>query len=154
MSFRIQRSRCGAEKLRYVQKRAVPLRCGMLLLLRPCGYLLALVATAMHLASCASNRQVRRFDTPPQFLELQESPSRGTVHFPQGLYTFESEDDSGYYYRAPRSVRQHSFGGSYPHDGGIFVLKRDPRRIRGYIVIGGERRKLGNLSDTRHEFRG
>ena len=126
----------------------------MSLLLRRCGYLLAVLSTSLLLASCASNRQVRQFDTPPQFLELQESPSRGTLHFPQGLYTFESEDASGYYYRAPRSVRQHSFGGSYPHDGGIFVLKRDPQRIRGYIMLGGERRKVGNLSDTRHEFRG
>ena len=85
-------------------------------------------------------------------LVLQERTSRGTIHYPEGVYTFESEDSSGYYYRAPRSVRQHSFGGSYPHEGGIFVLKRDPQRIRGYIVLGNERRKLGNLSDAPHEF--
>ncbi|HSH37872.1 MAG TPA: hypothetical protein VK993_03725 [Chthoniobacterales bacterium] len=105
------------------------------------------------LTSCASNRQVRQFDTPPQFLDLQESPSRGTLHYPEGTYAFESEDETGYYYRAPRRVRQHSFGGSYPHEGGIFVLKRDPQRIRGYIVLYGERRKMGNLSGTRHSFR-
>jgi hypothetical protein len=114
---------------------------------------IALAVVALLLSSCASRRQVARFDAPPQFLELQESPSRGTLHFPQGSYVLESEDDSGYYYRAPRSVRQHSFGGSYPHQGGIFVLKRDPQRIRGYIVLGNERRKVGNLSGTRHEFR-
>lgn len=113
----------------------------------------ALVGVTLLLASCASNRAVRRFDTPPQSLDLQESGSRGTLHYPEGTYTFESEDESGYYYRAPRSVRQHSFGGSYPHDGGIFVLKSDPRRIRGYIVLYGERRKMGDLSDARHEFR-
>ena len=121
-------------------------------LVRRFGFSAAAAATLL-LAGCASSRQVRQFDTPPQFLELQESASRGTLHFPQGTYTFESEDSTGYYYRAPRSVRQHSFGGSYPYDGGIFVLRRDPQRIRGYILIGGERRKLGNLSDTRHEFR-
>ena len=110
-------------------------------------------ATALLLGGCGSGKQVRQFDSPPQFLELQESPSRGTIHYPEGTYTFESEDADGYYYRAPRSVRQHSFGGSYPHEGGIFVLRRDPDRIRGYIVLGNERRKLANLSDTQHEFR-
>ena len=112
----------------------------------------AISCAALLLTSCASNRPAG-FATVPQSLELHETPSRGTLHFPQGVYTFESEDESGYYYRAPRSVRQHSFGGSYPYEGGIFVLKRDPRRIRGFIVIGGERMKVGDLSDTRHEFR-
>ena len=116
-------------------------------------FLLVATALAALLTSCASNRQVRQFEAPPQMLELQESPSRGTLHFPEGTYTFDSEDETGYYYRAPRSVRQHSFGGSYPHEGGIFVLKRDPQRIRGYIVLYGERRKMGDLSGTRHEFR-
>jgi hypothetical protein len=115
--------------------------------------LLALAVASVLLTSCASNRQVRQFASAPQFLELQESPSRGTLHFPEGTYVFDSEDDAGYYYRAPRSVRQHSFGGSYPHEGGIFVLKRDPQRLRGYVVLGGERRKVGNLSGTRHAFR-
>ena len=110
------------------------------------------IALGLLLTSCAT-RQVQQFDTPPQTLELQETVSRGTLYFPEGTYIFESEDNAGYYYRAPRSVRQHSFGGSYSHGGGIFVLKRDPRRIRGYIVLYGERRKMGNLSDARHEFR-
>lgn len=117
------------------------------------AHTLAVVSCAsLLLTSCASSRPAG-FAVVPQSLELQEAPSRGTLHFPQGLYTFESEDQTGYYYRAPRSVRQHSFGGSYPYQGGIFVLKRDPRRIRGYIELGGERRKVGDLSDTRHEFR-
>ena len=115
--------------------------------------MLSIAAAALLLGGCSSGKQVRQFDSPPQTLELQETPSRGTLHFPQGTYVYDSEDDTGYYYRAPRSVRQHSFGGSYPHEGGIFVLKRDPQRIRGYIVLGNERRKVGNLSDTRHEFR-
>ena len=114
---------------------------------------LSVAVAAVLLGGCASSKPVRQFASPPQVLELQEAASRGTIHFPEGTYTFESEDDSGYYYRAPRSVRQHSFGGSYPYEGGIFVLKRDPQRIRGYIVMGNERRKLGNLSDARHEFR-
>jgi hypothetical protein len=113
--------------------------------------LVVTVAAALLLTACAS-RPVRQFQAPPQTLVLQEKASRGTIHYPAGTYTFESEDSTGYYYRAPRSVRQHSFGGSYPHEGGIFVLKRDPQRIRGYIVLGNERRKLGNLSGVPHEF--
>ena len=109
------------------------------------------VSAALLLNGCAS-KPLQPFRSPPQMLVLQERTSRGTIHYPEGVYTFESEDSSGYYYRAPRSVRQHSFGGSYPHEGGIFVLKRDPQRIRGYIVLGNERRKLGNLSDAPHEF--
>ena len=115
--------------------------------------LLSIAAVALLLGGCSSGKQIRQFHSPPQTLELQEAPSRGTLHFPQGTYVLDTEDDEGYYYRAPRSVRQHSFGGSYPHEGGIFVLKRDPQRIRGYIVLYGERRKMGNLSGTRHEFR-
>jgi hypothetical protein len=113
--------------------------------------LLVLLAAAFLLPGCAS-RPAPQFDAPPQTLVLQESASRGTIHYPEGTYTLESEDSSGYYYRAPRSVRQNSFGGSYPHEGGVFVLKRDPQRIRGYIVLGNERRKLGNLSGVPHEF--
>ena len=139
---------------KHVQARLSALVSGMTILLRVCTRVSVLlpVAVALLLTSCAT-RQVRQFDTPPQILELQENVSRGTLHFPQGTYTFETEDSAGYYYRAPRSVRQHSFGGSYPHEGGIFVLKRDPKRIRGYIVLYGERRKMGNLSDAPHEFR-
>ena len=117
------------------------------------GGRLLVVLTAMVLLEGCASRPVRQFDTPPQTLVLQETTSRGTIHYPEGTYAFESEDSSGYYYRAPRTVRQHSFCGSYPYEGGVFVLKRDPRRIRGYILMGTERRKLGNLSDAPHEFR-
>ena len=117
--------------------------------------LLGVMMIALLLASCASNRQspfgVGR--TTPRFLELFEATSRGTLHFPQGLYAFEAEDETGYYYRAPRSVRQHSFGGSYPHDGGVFVRKSMPLQMRGYIDWASKRTKVGNLSDVRHEFR-
>ena len=113
--------------------------------------LLLAASAALLLSGCAS-KPVQQFSSPPPTLVLQEAASRGTIHYPEGTYTFESEDSSGYYYRAPRSVRQHTFGGSYPFEGGIFVLKQDPRRIRGYIVMGNERRKLGDLSDAPHEF--
>jgi hypothetical protein len=110
---------------------------------------------ALLLSSCASNRQspFGAGRATPRFLELLEPASRGTIHFPQGLYAFEAEDESGYYYRAPRSVRQHSFGGSYPHDGGVFVRKSTPLQMRGYIDWASKRTKVGNISDVRHEFR-
>ena len=119
--------------------------------MRNYGFSLLAATAALLLNSCAS-RPVQQFASPPQALVLQETASRGTIHYPAGTYTYESEDSAGYYYRAPRSVRQHSFGGSYPHEGGVFVLKRDPQRLRGYIVLGNERRKLGNLSGVPHEF--
>ena len=117
--------------------------------------LLVAIAATLLLASCASNRQspFGAGRATPQFLELLEPASRGTLHFPQGLYTLESEDSSGYYYRAPRSVRQHSFGGSYPHDGGVFVRKSSPLHLRGYIYWASKRTKVGNISGVRHEFR-
>ena len=117
--------------------------------------LLVALAAALLLTSCASNRQspFGAGRSTPRFLELLEPIGRGTVHFPQGVYTLESEDSSGYYYRAPRSVRQHSFGASYPHEGGVFVRKSSPLHMRGYIHWASKRTKLGNISEVRHEFR-
>ena len=125
---------------------------------RRCSFVSSLsvaVAAAVLLTSCASNRQspFGAGRATPRFLELLEPVGRGTVHFPQGLYTLESEDNSGYYYRAPGSVRQHSFGTSYPHQGGVFVRKSSPLHMRGYIYWASKRTKLGNISDVRHEFR-
>src|SRR5207237_1445791 len=36
--------------------------------------------------------------TPP-FIELRSDTSAGTIHFPRGLYSLDSEDHHGYYYR-------------------------------------------------------
>jgi hypothetical protein len=91
--------------------------------------------------------------TAPRFVELRRNTSAGTVHFPRGLYTLETEDRNGYYYRTPTKVYQHSFGGSYPHDGGIFVSKRNQRKLRGYIMMAGGITHVGNLSGADYEFR-
>ena len=121
----------------------------------PLSQLAGVIAIALLLSSCASNRQsvFGGGRSVPGFIELLEPASRGTIHFPQGLYALESEDSSGYYYRAPRSVRQHSFGGSYPHEGGVFVRKTAPLQIRGYMFWASKRTKLGDITDVRHEFR-
>src|SRR2546423_13955365 len=89
----------------------------------------------------------------PHFLELRSNISAGTIHFPRGIYSLETEDRNGYYYRAPGKVYQHSFGGSYGHDGGIFVSKRNPRKLRGYVMMPGGLTHVGNLSGANYQYR-
>ena len=89
----------------------------------------------------------------PPYIELRRNTSAGTIHFPRGLYTLETEDRNGYYYRAPVKVSQHSFGGSYPHEGGIFVSKRNQQKLRGYVMMPGGITHVGNLSGADYQFR-
>lgn len=89
----------------------------------------------------------------PLYIELLRNTSAGTIHFPRGLYTLETEDRNGYYYHAPVRVSQHSFGGSYPHEGGIFVSKRNLRKLRGYVMMPGGITHVGNLSRADYQFR-
>ena len=89
----------------------------------------------------------------PPFIELISNTSAGTIHFPRGLYSLETQDQHGYYYRAPGKVYQHSFGGSYGHDGGIFVSKRDQRKLRGYVMMPGGLTHVGNLSGANYQYR-
>jgi hypothetical protein len=91
--------------------------------------------------------------TVPRFIELLSETSAGTIHFPRGLYSLESEDHHGYYYRAPGKVYQRSFSGRLPHDGGIFVSKRNQRKLRGYVVMPGGVTHVGNLSGAYYQFR-
>jgi hypothetical protein len=91
--------------------------------------------------------------TVARFIELRSNTSAGTIHFPRGLYSLESEDQNGYYYRAPVKVYQHSFSGGIPHDGGIFVSKRNPRKLRGYVVMPYGATHVGNLSGADYQFR-
>ena len=91
--------------------------------------------------------------TTAPFLELRRNTSAGTIHFPRGLYSLESEDRHGYYYRSPTRVYQRSFGGRYPHEGGIFVSKRNQRKLRGYVIMPGGITHVGNLSGADYEFR-
>lgn len=87
------------------------------------------------------------------YLELRTEISASTIHFPPGVYVLDSEDRHGYYYRAPRKVSQHSAAGGLPHDGGIFVSKRDPRKLRGYVIMPGGLTHVGNFSSANYEFR-
>jgi hypothetical protein len=90
--------------------------------------------------------------TPP-FIELRSDTSAGTIHFPRGLYSLDSEDHHGYYYRAPGKVYQRSFSGRLPYDGGIFVSKRNQRKLRGYVIMPGGLTHVGNLSGADYQFR-
>jgi hypothetical protein len=89
----------------------------------------------------------------PPFIELRSDRSAGTIHFPRGLYSLDSEDNRGYYYRAPGKVYQRSFSGRLPYDGGIFVSKRNQRKLRGYVVLPAGVTHVGNLSGANYQFR-
>jgi hypothetical protein len=84
---------------------------------------------------------------------LMKEKQVATLHFPAGVYSFYAVDDKGVYYRAPRPVMQHMGGGSRPHNGGIFVNKRNPARLRGYIFNAGALTHVGDFSRTPHELR-
>jgi len=90
--------------------------------------------------------------TPP-YLELRSQRSVGTLHFPPGAYVLHAVDDKGYYYQAPSKIIQHSFSGGRSFTGGIFVEKRDRRRLRGYVIMPGGLTHVGDLSQADHEFR-
>jgi hypothetical protein len=89
----------------------------------------------------------------PAAIELRSKISTGTLHFPPGLYALDSQDAKGYYYRAPRKVYQRSFAGRVPYEGGIFVSKRNQRKLRGYVIMPGGLTHVGNLSRADYEFR-
>ena len=121
----------------------------------PATALLALISIAFAGCGGIDRRQPVNpaATTAPPFIELRRNTRAGTIHFPRGLYTLDTEDRNGFYYRTPTKVYQHSFGGSYPHDGGIFVSRRNQRKLRGYVMMAGGITHVGNLSRADYEFR-
>lgn len=110
------------------------------------------------LASCLGSKQFQTIpaEGPPptaQYLELQSPVTVATLHFPAGLYTLYATDSTGYYYAAPQKIMQHTAGGSLAHAGGVYVRKRDPNNIRGYVFVTGALTHVGNLSRVEHRFR-
>jgi len=117
-----------------------------------------LVASALLLVSCAGNRHFRvPAEGPPSdaphYVDLLSEKQVATLHFPPGSYSFYAVDDAGYYYRAPRRIVEHTGGSSMLHNGGIFMNKRDPKKLRGYIYLAGALTHVGDLSRVRHELR-
>lgn len=89
----------------------------------------------------------------PPYLEMRAESSAGTLHFPRGVYVLDAVDDNGFYYRAPQKIVQHSWSGGLSYDGGVFVAKRNHRKLRGYVIAPGGLTHVGNLSHTDHVFR-
>jgi hypothetical protein len=113
---------------------------------------------ALLLVSCGGNHNFRATSpaetlSAPPYLELRSERSASTLHFPAGTYALNAVDDKGYYYRAPRRIRQHSFSGGLSYEGGIFAEKRDRRRLRGYVIMPGGLTHVGNFSRADYEFR-
>jgi hypothetical protein len=116
------------------------------------------VATALLLGGCGGTDRRQPVNpavtaTVARFIALLSETSAGTIHFPRGLYSLESEDHHGYYYRAPVKLYRRSFAGPEPHDGGIFVSKQNQRKLRGYVVMAGGVTHVGNLSGANYQFR-
>lgn len=89
----------------------------------------------------------------PPYLELDAETHSATLHFPRGLYSLGAADKIGYYYRAPRPVMQQTGNGLYPREGGIFVSRRNPRKLRGYVYLAGGVTHVGDFSRLPHRFR-
>ena len=119
---------------------------------------LALSATALILTSCVGGRNYHSIPAEgppptPRYLELHREVQVATLHFPTGVYSLRAADDAGYYYAAPRKIIEHTAAGSRFRDGGIYVNKRDPEKLRGYVYWSGVRTHVGNFSKAEHEFR-
>ncbi|MEY2511297.1 MAG: hypothetical protein QOE26_2060 [Verrucomicrobiota bacterium] len=116
------------------------------------------LTTAVFLGGCGGTDRRQPVNpaataTVARFIALLSNTSAGTIHFPRGLYSLESEDHHGYYYRAPVKLYQRSFGGREPRDGGIFVSKQNQRKLRGYVVMPGGVTHVGNLSGANYQLR-
>jgi len=120
--------------------------------------LFLLSTLAFLLSSCASSSRPRLV-TPsegpisPRYLEIYSEPHAATLHSPAGVYTLNAADKIGYYYHAPRKIAEHFGGGSLWREGGIFVSKRDPQKLRGYVYRAGTITHVGNFSGVKHTFR-
>jgi hypothetical protein len=88
----------------------------------------------------------------PRYLEIYSELHVATLHFPPGVYTLSAADKIGYYYRAPRKVAERYGSGSLWREGGIFVSKRNPQKLRGYVHRAGTITHVGNFSGVKHRF--
>ena len=112
----------------------------------------ALVIAALAVFSGCATHQLTS-TAPGTYLELASTAAVSTIHFPRGIYVLEKSDNTGFYYRAPQAVIKHSFAGAQPYDGGIFVTRDEPPRLRGYIIWAAGLTKIGNLTRQPHTFR-
>jgi hypothetical protein len=116
-------------------------------------FVFILLPSSFILSSCAGSSHpalISPSEGPPsrRYLQLATEKQIAFLHFPAGIYTLNAADKIGYYYRAPRKIRE---GGSWL-EGGIFVSKRDPQKLRGYVFRAGTITHVGNLSHARYRF--
>src|SRR5690348_13667311 len=112
-----------------------------------------ILTSSFLLAACAGSshpRLISPSEGPPsrRYLQLESEKQIAMLHFPAGIYALDAADKIGYYYRAPRKIRE----GYALRDGGIFVSKRDPQKLRGYVFRAGAITHVGNLSGVKHRF--
>jgi hypothetical protein len=109
------------------------------------------------LASCANHHfRIPAEGAPtgsPHYVELLAEKQVATLHFPAGWYFFYAVDDTGTYYRSLRPIIQHTGGGSVRQNGGLYVTKRSPQKLRGYIFYAGKLTQIGDLTRVPHVFR-
>lgn len=122
------------------------------------GVVVACALVIFSLTGCSSERNFRAIPpgegpAVPRYVDLRAPLQIATVHFPVGSYVLTAQDNGGYYYRSPRPVTKHAFAGRQQYEGGIYLRKGARRKVRGYLVWGGGRTKIGNLAQADYSFR-
>src|SRR5256885_7691456 len=117
----------------------------------------ASLALSMLFMSCAGSshpRAARAGDAArtSRYLEIDSELRAATLHFPAGVYTLSAADKIGYYYRAPRKIAERTGSSSLWREGGIFVSKRNPQKLRGYVYRARTITHVGNFSGAKHRF--
>jgi hypothetical protein len=114
--------------------------------------------TSLLITGCANHHFEVVAEGPPsevpRYVELEKSAQIATLHFPAGEYSFYAKDDVGYYYRSAYKIGEHRGAGpTLWHNGGIYVSKARPVRLRGYVYMAGGLTHVGNLTRAQYEFR-
>jgi hypothetical protein len=122
------------------------------------AHVFLILTSSFLLSACAGSSHPRLISpgegpTTARYLEIDQELHAATLHFPAGVYTLSAADKIGYYYRAPRKIAEHSGHGSLWREGGIFVSKRNPQKLRGYVYRAGTITHVGNFSRAQHRFR-
>src|SRR5437764_14485095 len=75
------------------------------------------------------------------------SDEGATTTFPAGKYKPMYEDESGYYFEAPRKVIVDDIG-VYGFDGGVYVLRGQTVPSHWYVIRPNGRRSMGRFKTT------
>ena len=67
--------------------------------------------------------------------EFKWWPQMSGYYLPAGIYTGESEEPTGVFFRAPPGAKLLSLGGSTPVEARLFLAKPGPSKSRGYVSI-------------------